>query len=195
VRLVLLGAPGSGKGTQGEALASTYGVAHISSGEILRSEVERGTERGRQVAPYLIRGDLVPDDLVLAAVVDAVAKAAAAGGYVLDGFPRNLAQAQRVDAMADGAGITPEAVIYLELPDEVARQRLRGRGEGRQDDEQAAVIENRLRLFHQETESLVAYYRGRGILVVVDASRPPAEVTAVIRAALPVRGARPTVEP
>ncbi|MDQ3946014.1 MAG: nucleoside monophosphate kinase [Actinomycetota bacterium] len=181
MRLVLLGAPGSGKGTQGALLAQRLGVPLVSTGELLRAHAARGTDLGRQVAGYLNRGDLVPDDLILAVVGDALSDAAmTAGGYVLDGFPRTVAQAHFTDALAP-----PEAVIHLALPDEVARRRLAQRtGDDRSDDTRADVVERRLGHFHAETEPLLEFYRQRGTLRTVDGNQPPEAVSAAILEAL-----------
>jgi adenylate kinase len=185
VQIVLLGAPGSGKGTQGDVLAEHFGVPHVSSGELLRMHVASGTDLGREVASFLARGELVPDDLVLAVVGDALNGAFEAGGYVLDGIPRTLAQAERAYALAKPAGLLADAVVYLDVPDAVARERLVGRAEtGRADDADAAVIERRLQVFHADTRPLLDFYRERGILRTVDAVLPVAAVSAAILEAL-----------
>jgi adenylate kinase len=181
VQLVLLGAPGSGKGTQGVFLARHFGVAHVSSGELLREHVAMQSDLGRQIADVLGRGELVPDDLVLAVVGDALRGAVMAGGYVLDGIPRTLAQAQRAYALAKPAGLAADAVIYLDVPDEVSRERLAGRAAtGRADDADPAVIERRLEVFHTETRPLLDFYRDRGILASVDAVQSPDAVSKTI---------------
>jgi adenylate kinase len=184
VRLVLLGAPGSGKGTQGAVLATRFGVPHISSGDLLRAHVADGTELGHKVVEYLGRGEFVPDELVLAVVGDAVVDAAEAGGYVLDGFPRTRAQAERAYALGGPAGAAADAVIYLAVPDPVARRRLLERIDPGRTDSDTAVIERRLRLFHDQTRPLLDYYDERGILVTVDADAPPAAVSTAIVTAL-----------
>lgn len=181
MRLVLLGAPGSGKGTQGSVLAAHFGVPHVSSGELLRDHVATDTELGRQVRAYLERGDLVPDELVLDVVGDAIVAASSYGGYVLDGFPRTLAQAQRAFDRAARAGETADAVIYLDVPDDVARARLGLREQSdRTDDADESAVERRLEVFHAETLPLLGFYRERDVLVPVDAVQPPAAVTAAI---------------
>jgi adenylate kinase len=187
VRIVLLGAPGSGKGTQGERLAERLGVPHVSSGELLRTHIDGDTELGRQAADYVRRGELVPDDLVLAIVGEAVAAARDTGGYVLDGYPRSLAQAEQAYAAAEPRGDTADAAVYLRVSDDVARTRLAGRGEGRADDADPAVVERRLQVFHQLTEPLLEFYGKRGILVTVEADGSPDEVAAAIDAALAER--------
>jgi adenylate kinase len=185
VRIVLLGMPGSGKGTQGELLARRLGVAHISSGDLLRAQITAKTELGRTASGYLERGELVPDDLVFAVVSEAVVRAAAAGGYILDGFPRNRTQAEHAYTRAVERDIAAEVVVYLELTDEAARARLTGRASlGRVDDADGAVIERRLQLYHEETQPLLDYYRERGILVTIDAAQPVAAVTEAILTAL-----------
>ncbi len=181
MRLVLLGAPGSGKGTQGGVLAAHFGVPHVSSGELLRDHVATDTELGRQVRAYLERGDLVPDELVLDVVGDAIVAASQYGGYVLDGFPRTLAQAQRAFDRAARAGETADAVIYLDVPDDVARARLGLREEAdRTDDADESAVERRLEVFHAETLPLLSFYGERGVLVPIDAVQPQAAVTAAI---------------
>jgi adenylate kinase len=181
MKLVLLGAPGAGKGTQAAVLAEKLGVPHVSSGELLRRHVAAGTDLGLEVAGYLERGELVPDDLVMTIVSEAVADAQS--GYILDGFPRTSSQAREAekrfaDALAD-------AVVLLDLPDRVARQRIAERAaEGRPDDRDAEAIEQRLRLFHAETDPVIDYYRDRGNLITVDAVQPPADVTAAILGAI-----------
>ena len=178
MRLVLLGAPGSGKGTQGEALAQRFGVRHISTGDLLRANIATGTELGALAAPYVERGELVPDDVMLQIAGNAAVEAANEGGYVLDGFPRTLEQAERAYEAAVPADVAAHAVVYLAVPDDVARERLATRAvAGRVDDNDPAVIERRLRVFHEQTEPLLDFYRNRGILVPVDASPPPDEVT------------------
>jgi adenylate kinase len=185
VRIVLLGAPGSGKGTQGARLAKRLGVPHVASGELLRAHVAAESRLGVEVADRLARGDLVPDDVVLAVVGEAVAQASASGGYILDGFPRTRTQAERAHELAVERGIDADAAVYLALDDDVARQRLAGRaGGGRIDDADAEVIEHRLQLFHDNMRPILDYYRNRGILVTVDAAQPVQVVTDAILAAL-----------
>ena len=185
MRIVLLGLPGSGKGTQGELLARRLGVAHVASGELLRAHVEAETELGREVAARLARGDLVPDEAVMELVCAAVTVACESGGYILDGFPRTLAQAEHAYELAEPKGIAAEAAVYLELADDIARKRLAGRaGAGRPDDADAGVIERRLQLFHANTRPILDFYEGRGILVTVDAAQSPDAVTDAVLDAL-----------
>jgi adenylate kinase len=189
MRIILLGAPGSGKGTQGTALAERFGVRHISTGDLLRAHIAEGTELGRAAAPFVERGELVPDDVMLQIAGNAAVEAASEGGYVLDGFPRTLEQAERAYEFAVPADVAANAVVYLAVPDDVARERLATRAvAGRADDSDPVVIERRLRVFHEQTEPLLEFYRNRGILIPVDASRPPNEVTeAMLEAVKPLR--------
>jgi adenylate kinase len=186
VRIVLLGAPGSGKGTQGAILAARLGVRHVASGELLRAQVAARSELGREVAASLSRGDLVPDDTVIEVVSVAVTAAAAEGGYILDGFPRTRAQAERAYALSVELGIEPDAVVYLALDDTLARQRLAARaGGGRVDDADSQVIDHRLDVFHRNMQPILDFYDGLGILVTVDAAQPVERVTEAIVASLP----------
>lgn len=189
MRLVLLGAPGAGKGTQATALAKHLGVPHISSGELLRARVSAGPSSGLgpDVADRLDRGELVSDDIVVGIVTEVLASEEAADGYVLEGFPRTVEQARRAEAL--GSVLQPCAVVLLDLPDDVARERLAGRArDGRSDDVNPEVIDHRLRVFHKEAQPLIDFYRDRGILVTVDADQPAETVTASVLAALEARG-------
>jgi adenylate kinase len=187
MRLILLGAPGSGKGTQGPVLAAHFGATHISTGALLRAHLADTNGLGRQIEEYVTAGELVPDEIVLEFLRDPIATAVASGGYVLDGFPRTVQQAELAYEWALPTGTTAEAVVYLAVPDDIVRERLAGRSaEGRADDD-ADVIENRLRIFHSETEPLLDYYRGRDLLVPVEATGKPDEVTGAVLAALASR--------
>jgi adenylate kinase len=163
---LILGPQGSGKGTQAKRIAAARGGAHVATGDILRAAVADGTELGRQVAPILERGDLVPDALMIDLIRERLQRVDA---YVLDGFPRTLPQAEALDAMLEDIGKPLDAVILLEVHDEVATERLSGRAvaEGRVDD-LPEVIRNRLRLYHELTEPVVERYRRNGTLVAVD---------------------------
>ena len=178
MRLLLLAGPGGGKGTQGARLAGRLEVEHVAAGDALRAEVQRGTEIGTRVAGYLDAGELVPDDVVVDLMTPVAAAAARDGGYILDGFPRNLAQAHVADDAWEQRGIGLEAVVYLEVPEPELRRRLlaRAQTEGRSDDT-AEVIGNRLALFAETTFPLVEHYRERGLLIAVAADREPDTVT------------------
>jgi adenylate kinase len=179
VGIVMLGPPGSGKGTQGSRLAEHLGVPHISSGEVLREAAGTDSDLGRKVRAYIERGELVPDDLTAAVLDPVLAAARAGGGYVLDGFPRTPDQAGRLG--------DDDVAVYLALPDDVARQRIAARGEGRADDAAPEVVDRRLRVYHEETAPLLELYRGRGALVTVDGDRSEDEVARAITAGLASR--------
>jgi adenylate kinase len=185
MNLLLIGPPGSGKGTQGELLSSRFGVAHIAAGDLLRSEVEAATPVGKEVADYLDRGELVPDEVIVKLIMPIIIDAADAGGYVLDGFPRSVGQAQVVRSMAAEAGANPDAVIYLDAArDELVRRILaRAEIEGRSDDTED-VVSNRLQVFEEATHPLVDYYRSRGLLYVVDANQSEQNVADAILSAI-----------
>jgi adenylate kinase len=189
VRLLLLAPPGAGKGTQGERLAVWTGARHIAAGDLLRAQASAGGPLGRQIADVQARGDLVPDQIVLDVLTPAVVEAAAHGGYILDGFPRTMAQATAAADLAARLGVTLDAAIYLHAPDAVLTRRLldRARQSGRADDT-ADVIRHRLQVFAETTGLLVPYYTERGILVAVDADQPPDSVTADIQSRLSALG-------
>lgn len=178
MRLILLGAPGAGKGTQGVRLAEHYGVAHVASGDILREHVASGTPLGQRVAAFVAAGELVPDDLVLAVVGRAVLAAMETGGYLLDGFPRTLAQAEQAYERATQGDIAADAVLFLDVPDEVAIARLvdRSATSGRVDDASTDVIRHRLEVFHEQTYPLLDFYRDHDRLVTIDAGASPDDV-------------------
>jgi adenylate kinase len=182
VRILILGPQGSGKGTQAKRIASEYGIPHIATGDMFRSAVAEGSEVGRLVEPYLDAGDLVPDDLTIELIRERIADE---DGFVLDGFPRTIEQAEALDAMLDEVGKPLDAAILLRVSDEVATRRLAARAEkeGRADDSPEA-IRNRLRLYHELTEPVVDRYAREGILVVVDGEQAMDDVFAAIQDAL-----------
>ncbi len=189
----MLSPPGAGKGTHSRWLTEQTGAAHISSGDLLRAEIERGSDLGKQVGAYIARGDLVPDELILDILMSAVIVAVRdTGGYVLDGFPRTMAQALRAAELAAELSLTSNAVIYLTAPEEELVSRLldRAQREGRVDDT-LAVIRHRLAVFAKETAPLIDYYRGRGILLELSTDRPEADVHADLRDWLNARGLLP----
>jgi adenylate kinase len=185
MRMLLLAPPGAGKGTQGERLASTYGLRHIAAGDLLRAEARAESPAGREIAAYQARGDLVPDQIVVDALSPAVVEAAAGGGYILDGFPRTLPQATAAAELAARLGVMLDAVVYMFAPEDVLTARLLDRASqrGRADDV-ADVIRHRFKVFAKTTEQLVPFYSQRGILIAVDADQPPDSVTADIQARL-----------
>jgi adenylate kinase len=186
MRLLMLAGPGAGKGTQAERLAEHYGVEHVASGDLLRAEVEAGTELGKQVEAAINSGDLVPDEVMLEMIGQRLIEAAEHGGYVLDGFPRNLRQAKKAYDMAREVGsIELQAVVHLEVDrDELLRRMLaRAEEEGRLDDTRA-TIEHRLEVFDEQTKPLVQYYTDRGLVYTIDGNQDVEDVTAAILEAL-----------
>lgn len=186
MNILLIGPPGSGKGTQGQRLAERLGLEHIAAGDLLRAEVAAETPLGKEAAGYMRRGDLVPDELIIGLVMPKVLAASAATGYLLDGFPRSVAQAKEARALAERLDASPHAVIYLDVPREELIRRILARAvtEQRADDN-AQTVENRLHVFEEATAPLIDYYRGRGLLHVLHADREPDEVTNAIIDVLP----------
>ena len=192
IRLLLLGAPGAGKGTQGIRLAERFAARHVSTGDLLRAQVSEGTDLGRQASPYMDRGDLVPDELVMAMVLEDVLGADSPQSFVLDGFPRTVAQARAAYDQAVATDRVLDAVVCLDIGHEHLIERLeqRGRETGRCDDNEQTV-RHRIEEYEQKTLPLLAYYDGRGILVRVDAMGDVDEVSGRVLAALeelPERG-------
>jgi adenylate kinase len=189
VNLLVLGPQGSGKGTQAQRLSADHGIPHVATGDMFRAAIAAGTELGRRVDPILAAGELVPDELTVALIRERLSQPDAADGFVLDGFPRTLAQAEELDAMLVEIGRTLDAVLFFDIPDEVAVERLviRAAQEGREDD-QPDVIARRLALYHELTEPVVERYRATGKLVPIHASRAVGEVAAEIADALELLG-------
>jgi len=185
LNVLLLGPQGSGKGTQANRISAEYGIPHIASGEILRAEMAAGTELGRRVQNVVERGDLVSDDLMIELIKTRLGQADTEGGFVLDGFPRTSPQAEALDEMFGDIGRSFSVVFALQIPDDVAIERLLKRAEieGRTDDTLEA-IRRRLETYHRETAPLVDYYRVRGNLVPVHGDRSENEVFAEIQSAL-----------
>ncbi len=188
VRVLMIAPPGAGKGTQGALIAAHFDIPHIATGELLRDHVVRRTPLGRAVRQHLDRGELVPDDIVLDMVREAlVAAKEAGGGYVLDGIPRNMAQARASYQIASELGMTANVALHLQADDDELMRRLLARAalEHRSDDTEE-VIRRRLALYHEVTHPIVDWYGQRGILVSVDAMRPAEQVGREILAALEV---------
>ncbi len=182
--LLLLGPQGSGKGTQAKRIAANHGLPHVSTGDMFRA-LDGSTLLGREVEELMIRGELVPDDVTIRMIRDRLAEDDAAQGFILDGFPRNLTQAHALDAMLAEIGRGLDAILFFDLPDDVARDRmrLRARLEDRPDDTPEAM-ERRLAIYHEETEPVVEHYRTTGRLVPLHAGRTIEEVYAEIEVAL-----------
>jgi adenylate kinase len=185
LNILLLGPQGAGKGTQAKRIAGEYGIPHIATGDMLREAIAAGTELGRRVAPILAAGELAPDDLMIELIRERLAQPDAEEGFVLDGFPRTMAQAEALDEMLREIGRSLTVVFELQLTKEVCTERLTKRAalEDRVDDTPEA-IRTRLALYHRETEPLIEHYRATGNLVGIHADRTVDEVFAEIQAAL-----------
>jgi len=211
LNLVLLGPPGSGKGTQGERLQEDLRLPYYATGDILRAAVREGTELGNEAKEYMDRGDLVPDEVMVGLIAERVASGEAADGFILDGFPRTIAQAEALDSKLSELGRGLTAVLLIDVPDEEVVRRLSGRricpnghvfhmefdppkeegvcdvcGEQLEirDDDKPEVVRHRLGTYHDKTEPLVAYYEERGILTRIDGKPAPDEVGSRISALL-----------
>ena len=185
LNILLLGPQGAGKGTQAKRIAADYGIPHIASGEILRAEMAAGTDLGKRVKEVYDRGDLVSDVLMIELVRNRLEQPDTENGFILDGFPRTTVQAEALDSILNDIGRSFSVVFALQIPDEVAFERLRKRAEleGRADDTDEA-IQRRLDNYHRETEPLIEYYRTRGNLVPIHGNRKENEVFAEIQRAL-----------
>jgi adenylate kinase len=185
MHLVLLGPPAAGKGTQARRMTDQFGGVHIDTGDILRANAERGTDLGRKARTYMERGDLVPDEVVIDMVLERVGEPDCAAGFVLDGFPRTVPQAEALDRRLGELDRPLDATVGLEVEEAELRRRLaeRAREQDRSDDDEQAVRQ-RLELFASETGPLLDYYRQQGLLVRVDAVGEVGDVTGRIAGAL-----------
>jgi len=211
LNLVLLGPPGSGKGTQGERLQEDFRLPYYATGDILRAAVRDGTELGAEAKGYMDRGDLVPDDVIVGVIGERIVAKEAEDGFILDGFPRTEPQAEALGAKLDQLGREVSAAVLIEVDDEEVVRRLGGRricrnghvfhvefdppqkadvcdvcGEPLEvrDDDEPDVIRNRLGQYHSKTKPLIDYYEGRGLLIRVDGAQDPEDVGDRIRAML-----------
>jgi adenylate kinase len=212
LNLVLLGPPGSGKGTQGERLQEDFRLPYYATGDILRAAVREGTELGTAAEEYMDRGDLVPDDVIVGLIAERVSRSEAGDGFILDGFPRTIAQAEALDAKMEELGRGLSAAVLIDVSDDEVMRRLGGRRtcvkEGHifhvefdppknegicdicgarleiRDDDKPDVIRHRLDQYHSKTEPVVTHYEAKGLLRRVDGSLEPDEVNDRIRALL-----------
>ncbi len=212
MRTILLGPPGAGKGTQAARIVETHGVPHISTGDILRANVAAGTPLGTEAKRFMDAGDLVPDEVIIAMVGDRLAEPDASDGFLFDGFPRTVPQAEALDEVLTGRGVPLDVVVELVIDHEEVVRRLTGRrtcgGCGRifhldydppaaagvcddcggklqqRADDQEDVVRNRLEVYREQTEPLAAFYDARGQLVRIDAEGPVADVTERVLQAL-----------
>lgn len=212
LNLILFGPPGAGKGTQAERLRRDFQLPFISTGDMLRNNVKEQTELGKQAQEYMDAGELVPDDVIVAMVAERLQEDDAQDGFILDGFPRTIEQAEALEKQLSDLGRRITAALLIDVPDEELIRRLAGRRvcvkaghnyhiefdppkrEGvcdqdgsrliQRDDDQPDVIRNRLRVYHEKTSPLIDYYDEQGVMRRVDGTRPPAEVHDHIRAVI-----------
>lgn len=212
MKVIMLGAPGAGKGTQAKMIAERYGVPHVSTGDMFRANIKNGTALGTEAKKYMDAGELVPDELTVRILLDRVAKDDCKNGYVLDGFPRTIPQAKVLDEALDKIGEQVDYAIDVDVPDENIIKRMSGRraclscgatyhiehvppktadvcdqcGAALvlRDDDKPETVKNRLNVYHEQTQPLIAYYTEKGILRTVDGTLPMEEVFAAITAIL-----------
>lgn len=170
LNIILFGAPGCGKGTQAELLKKKYGVEHISTGAVIRSEIERGTELGLSMQEYIAKGELAPDSIVVGMVKNYICEHRDAKGNIFDGFPRTTAQAEAFDELLKAEGLSVSVMIYMDVPEQelVNRILLRGKDSGRADDASEDVIRNRIKIYREQTAVVADYYSKQGKYVAID---------------------------
>jgi adenylate kinase len=205
MRLILLGPPGAGKGTQAQRLVEKYGIIQLSTGDMLRAAVKAETPTGLQVKDIMARGDLCPDSLVVEAVADRISQPDAHRGFILDGFPRTVAQAEALDRMLKEKGLELDAVVELKVDEAILLQRIEkrvaemaARGEPLRSDDNAEALKKRLDAYRDQTAPLVGYYSGKGMLRTVDGMAPIEAVSAALAGLLAgseTAAARPVPRP
>ncbi|MEM9771731.1 MAG: adenylate kinase [Cyanobacteria bacterium P01_D01_bin.73] len=185
MRLIFLGPPGAGKGTQAQIVSQWLSIPHISTGDILRAAVKNQTELGVKAKGYMDKGDLVPDSLILDMIRERLKESDAASGWILDGFPRNVAQAEKLDEMLADMGQSFDHILSLEVPDNVLVKRLlsRGQAQGRSDDTED-VIRRRLDVFHELTSPILKFYGDRPELTVVDGDAELGAVSDLLKSSI-----------
>jgi adenylate kinase len=191
MRLILLGPPGAGKGTQATRLATRWGIAHLSTGDMLRAAVAAGTPVGLKAKEIMARGDLVPDEVVVEIIGDRIARPDAANGFVLDGFPRTVAQAEALERLLADAGITLDAAVELKVDEAALLERVGNRmremaaaGQAVREDDGPQVVKSRLEVYRRQTAPLVDHYRRLGLLRTVDGMGAVDDVSRAISAAI-----------
>ena len=185
MKLLFMGPPGAGKGTQAQIICKEHNIPQISTGEILRAAVKNGTEMGKKAQEFMNAGQLVPDEVVIGIVRDRIKEPDAANGYILDGFPRTIEQADALGSMLSEMGQKLDVALNLEVPDEELVRRLldRARKDGRADDTEP-VIKERLKTYNDQTAPLIDYYQKKGILASIDGLGSMDEITERIRQVL-----------
>ncbi len=170
LNIVLFGAPGCGKGTQAEKLKEKYGINHVSTGEVIRTEIKRGSELGKSIGAYIEAGELAPDQIVIEMIASYVAEHKDDKGNIFDGFPRTTAQAEAFDTILEKEGDSVDIMIYMEVPEEelVKRILLRGKDSGRVDDVSEEVIRNRISIYNAQTAIVADYYSKQNKYIAVD---------------------------
>ncbi len=170
INIVLFGAPGCGKGTQAQRLKERYGIDHVSTGEVIRGEIRRGTELGRSMESYIAQGKLAPDEIVIGMIANYVAEHLDAKGCIFDGFPRTTVQAEEFDKILAKHGLKVDIMVDIHVPEEelVRRILLRGKESGRADDASEEVIRDRLKVYHDHTAVVSDFYAAQGKYASVD---------------------------